>query len=386
MLSNNEIQNYFENIYFKKYTQGQIRYIDKNILNICKNKFDDAENIHENIYRIIHNINIRPICEVCGGPVKFIGSFMNGGFCKTCGSKCAANHPDTLIKRKKTCLEKYGTEFVCQVDDFKEKVKQTCMEKYGGPSPASSKDIVKKIKNTKYERYGDENYTNDIKRIQTMNTRYGCSYTLELKAFRDLASQIIKQRYGVQYAAQSEVVKEKYKKTCLKRYGVDNIYKSKEFLENMKIKQTEIIEKRNKTLKQNKSFKQSKDEKRCYEILSKIFPDIKTQYSTDSYPFKCDFYIPSQNLYIEYNGSHFHHNHPFNPENENDIIELNRLIECATKYKMRTKKTKSQYDNIIYTWTDLDVRKRNIANKNNLNYIEFWNVEDVLKWVEIWEK
>ena len=33
--------------------------------------------------------------------------------------------------------------------------------------------------------------------------------------------------------------------------------------------------------------------------------------------------------------------------------------------------------NAINTWTVRDVNKRNIAKKNNLNYIEFWNLNDV---------
>ena len=36
---------------------------------------------------------------------------------------------------------------------------------------------------------------------------------------------------------------------------------------------------------------------------------------------------------------------------------------------------------MIYVWTDLDVRKRNIAKENNLNYIEFWNIEELKNWL-----
>ena len=37
---------------------------------------------------------------------------------------------------------------------------------------------------------------------------------------------------------------------------------------------------------------------------------------------------------------------------------------------------------MIYVWTDLDVRKRNIAKQNNLNFIEFWNLTDVNKFIQ----
>ena len=38
---------------------------------------------------------------------------------------------------------------------------------------------------------------------------------------------------------------------------------------------------------------------------------------------------------------------------------------------------KLQYANWIYTWTDLDVRKRNYATKYNLNYLAIYNLADM---------
>ena len=35
---------------------------------------------------------------------------------------------------------------------------------------------------------------------------------------------------------------------------------------------------------------------------------------------------------------------------------------------------------MIYTWTDLDVRKQQIAKENNLNYIMFYSLTDFEKW------
>ena len=37
---------------------------------------------------------------------------------------------------------------------------------------------------------------------------------------------------------------------------------------------------------------------------------------------------------------------------------------------------------IIYTRTDLDVRKRKIAHDNKLNFVEFWNINDVYEFVK----
>ena len=49
---------------------------------------------------------------------------------------------------------------------------------------------------------------------------------------------------------------------------------------------------------------------------------------SDLYPFHCDFYIPSLNLYIEYNGSWTHGKHPFDSLSKED---QNRLKEMKAK-------------------------------------------------------
>ena len=47
---------------------------------------------------------------------------------------------------------------------------------------------------------------------------------------------------------------------------------------------------------------------------------------------------------------------------------------------MKSKNSK-YYDNSIYTWTDLDVRKREVATNNNLNWIEVFSdyLDEVIK-------
>ena len=56
-------------------------------------------------------------------------------------------------------------------------------------------------------------------------------------------------------------------------------------------------------------------------------------------------------LYIEIQGSWTHGKHAFNENNQDDIDKLNLWKSKNTKF----------YDNAIYTWTELDVKKRNIA-------------------------
>lgn len=154
-----------------------------------------------------------------------------------------------------------------------------------------------------------------------------------------------------------------------KKYGVKSVMDIDEF----KIK-------RNNSLKNNHINTSSKIEDIVYELLCKKYKNIERQYSSNLYPFKCDFYIKSANLYIEYNGSHFHNFRKYVGD-EKDLKELELLKEKSLKLKEKTKKSKTQYDMIIYTWSVLDPKKRKIAKDNNLNFIELWNINDVYEFL-----
>lgn len=88
--------------------------------------------------------------------------------------------------------------------------------------------------------------------------------------------------------------------------------------------------------------------------------DIKRWYMDARYPFKCDFYIVSEDKFIEIHGTWTHGGQPYDPDNPECQKQLLEWQEKA--------KTSKYYQNAIYTWTDLDVRKRKIAEENKLNY------------------
>ena len=154
------------------------------------------------------------------------------------------------------------------------------------------------------------------------------------------------------------------------KYGVDSIMN----VDKIKIK-------RNNSLSCTRKITKSKMEDQAYEILKYKYSDIIRQYSSDLYPYLCDFYIPSMDLYIEFNGSQFHNGRPF-LNTDKDIKEVNALKDKSKLLKKLNGVSKTQYDMIIYTWTDLDVRKRKIAHDNKLNFVEFWNINDVYEFAK----
>lgn len=118
----------------------------------------------------------------------------------------------------------------------------------------------------------------------------------------------------------------------------------------------------NDVMRQNNSFNKSDSEDKYYlQLVNKYGKDdVIRWYSDERYPFVCDFYIPSEDKFIELNKHWTHGGHLFDELSLEDISKLEYWEEMA--------KTSKYYKNAIYTWTILDVKKNKIAKENNLNY------------------
>lgn len=292
------------------------------------------------------------------------------------------------VKQKKiqTTLEHYGTENPAQAQEVKEKAKKTCLERYGVESTNSLQEKKEKIKQTFLKRYNVENAMHvpsiKQKQQQTNLTKYGNINPIKNPEVRTKREKTCLEKYGKENLYGTEYFKSKSKETCLEKYGTDNIMKTIEMREHFKQikpqiiaklreKQEESLKKALKTKRINQSFSKSQPENNIYTDLSALFPSTERQYRSELYPFACDFYIPELDLYIEFQGSWTHGGMPFEQNNT-----------CLAKLAKWQEKAKDSdfYKNAIYTWTDLDVRKRNTAKENNLNWIEFFNYEEFTEW------
>ncbi len=83
---------------------------------------------------------------------------------------------------------------------------------------------------------------------------------------------------------------------------------------------------------------------------------------SEKYPYKCDFYIKSLDVYVELNAHWTHGGHAFDKNDKNDI-------EKAKFWKSKDSKF---YDIAFMVWTAKDVEKRNLAKEKKLNYIELF--------------
>ena len=116
------------------------------------------------------------------------------------------------------------------------------------------------------------------------------------------------------------------------------------------------------TRKLHNTFNTSSSEELLYKTLleENKSKTIYRNYKDERYPFYCDFYIVEDDLFIELNTHWTHGGRPYDPEDPECHSQLSLWKEKAL--------TSQFYKNAIETWTIRDVRKRQVALKNNLNY------------------
>jgi len=323
----------FNNSKFRSLKDDDIRKIS------LLNYYNDSSSLIETYTRLINNLDDIPLCPVCGKKLKWIDSKRR--FQHHCSQSCAIKDKLTQEKRKQTCLKLYGVENNSQLESNKQLIQETCLKRYGVKSPLSKGILRDKGLETKLKKYGSKTYNNPQKTTKTCFEKYGS---------------------GRNY--------KKIEKTLIERYNINSYLKSS-FVNSIR-NNKEIQEKISNTKKKNNSFNISKEENQSYELLKSKYPDVQKQYKSELYPFNCDFYIPSLDLYIECN---YHWTHGFHPYDPNNIEDKNKL-------KLWKSKSTKFYDNAIKTWTIRDINKRNIVKENKLNWIEFFDIKELKKWLK----
>lgn len=95
--------------------------------------------------------------------------------------------------------------------------------------------------------------------------------------------------------------------------------------------------------------------------------DVYYQYgihpSDKRYPYNCDFYIKSLDLFIELNFHYSHGKHWYDENSQDDKLRVKHLSTSDSKRSR----------NSLRVWTITDVEKRKKAMASNLNYLVFWD-------------
>lgn len=292
-------------------------------------------------------------CLECGKETDFVS--LVKGYRIFCSRKCL-NGSQYHIKH---CTETYTKNYINNEENRKElnkRTKNTCLERYNGIGLASQ-ELTKKYN-------------------ETMLLKYGHINPSQVKEIQEKTKQTNIKKYGAENVYASDLIIQKIKETNLERYSETSWAKSKEgreFLKNL-TNSDEFKNKQYETKKINSTFNTSKTENKLELLLREMFPDLETQYKSIPYPFNCDFYIPSLDLYIEYNGSWTHGGCFYDENNEDNRNTLKKWKEASEHSRF--------YQNAIETWTKRDLNKLNTALENHLNYIAWFNEEQAYDWIE----
>ena len=312
---------------------------------ICKIDFPQDFTLIQKMYHYFMNdpgLKLG-LCPVCGNRCKFKN--LNFGYWEHCSSKCATTDKNVIEKLQKTNIERYGTLCVFQNEDVKNKRQETYIKHYGVDSPMKNPVFAQKHKERMIEIFNSDEYKSKnnervLKRQNTCLKKYGVKSISEVKEIRKKAENTTFKKYGNVYYGKTEHYHRNYEKYT--KIGFET-------------------RKRNNTCSTSKIEESIKD----YFIQNNII--FKSQYMSEVYPFHCDFYLSDYDLYIEIQGNWTHGFHPFDKENIDDIKTLNIWKEKS--------KNKPYYKCAIKVWTDSDVKKRDIAKSNNLNYLEIFSID-----------
>lgn len=223
--------------------------------------------------------------------------------------------------------------------------------------------------------YSHVDYVNNKTKVQIICPMHGVFYQSPDKHLGGCGcpkcsvttrQQTMLSKYGVKHALQSEFIRQSMVDNIKQRYHVENVMYCEDFKQAV-----------NATKRKNNTFGRSKTEDVLYDRLVDYYgeDDVIRQYTDIRYPFNCDFYIKSCDLFIELNAFWSHGGHWYDEQNQEDVSKALGWLSKDTKLY------KTCYD----VWTHKDVTKRNVAQQYDLNYVVFWdnNLSDVDRWFSL---
>lgn len=340
---------------------------NRKIFNKLNNVYDNFfDKVTELVYLKLNKKTVYSniFCKNCGSKNRFIN--ITEGYGVFCCRKCANSNKEKINKTKNTYKQKYGCDFYIQTEEFKEKSKQTKIDKYNDPYYHNKEKAKLKYKSKEFVKEINK------KREQTFLNKIGYISNLCVPGFKEKSKQTKLERYG----DKNYNNRIKAKQTCLKTYGVDHFTKTQQYKEIFDDKF--FVDNMNKkiylTKKKNGTFNTSKPENECFELLKQKYPDTIHSYKSKLYPFNCDLYVPSLDLYIELNLHWTHGKEPFDINNKEHLKILetweNKAFKTGSKF----------FKDSILIWTQRDPLKLNTFKNNNLNYKIFYTEKEFIDW------
>ena len=311
-----------------------------------------------------------------------------------CSSRCKC----AVEARQNTMVEKYGSKHALQCKKFKDKFDNTllekygatslndvnkgqrtatCMEKYGAPTPLQSKEILEKTVRTNQEKYGCDKPFQRKEIQKLINDKWQeingtDSYVKSREQILQFRDKVLDEKFGDKsfYLKDPGALSE-----LLRTDTRENVAK---FLECS----LSLIDKRIKEW-DLKEFQVTS----YYEtLIGQFLTNLGISYIENTRkiisPKELDFYIPSHNLAIEFNGLHWHSELLGKKDSK---YHLNKTELCKEKGIRLIHIFQDEWDNnaeivksiisnaLRKTENKIYARKCTIKELSNSNYADFLN-------------
>lgn len=358
------------------------------------------------IYQILSNDFSKHICENCSKEAIF--NSVSKGFFRYCSIECRdvlnkINHKIAMEnvdyskvnfslrneKSKKTWIEIYGVDNPQKCKAIRQKSEKTLEDRTGFKTTFGNPNLRKKYEDEREVKTGYRNpWSNPAitqKCVETKTSNLKDDETFFTKSFNTLEAKT-----GYKYPQQNPQTRKTTEDNNIKKFGETNPMKVDSFKLKAKLTKKakykngnfreyiyteEFIknkqEKQYATKRANNTFNKSGKEDEVYNTLSNSFPFIIERQKFDALrmPFNVDFYFPQFDLFVDFNGNWTHGPCQFDENNEQHVSLLK-------KWKDKSNETEkhSYWDNAIYTWTDLDVRKKKYGEK--IHYLAIYAYDE----------
>jgi hypothetical protein len=207
------------------------------------NYLPEKTKFNQRCFHIINDLKEIPLCRECGqNRVNFNNRNKEWKYLDFCSTRCGTLNKETIVKYKKTNLDKYGVDNIFKSEYFQDFIIKFNNEKWGVDWYQQSDDFKTKSILTCFKKYGFDRYTktDEFKNRlrETFLLRYGVDWYSKSQEFKQKFKAKSIENYGVDHPMLNTNFKEKVSKTIKDRYG-ENWYvltnKFKEYCFNSKV-------------------------------------------------------------------------------------------------------------------------------------------------------
>lgn len=292
---------------------------------------------------------------------------------------------------------RYGVDNPFKLDVMQDKARQTRVDRYGAEyTLASGSSLEKRARQTFLENMKNDSFREALnaKRRKTNIQRFGVDHVMKDPATIERIQKGFREKYGVDSWAQTPQARllysdnarknakqifEKSRETCMERYGVSYWGQTPQAreMQSRRMRSVEVQRSATAARRAHRTFHVSRPEDDLWDLLVEHFglDDVVRQYRDEErYPWACDFYVPSRDLFIELNGLWTHGGHWFDPHDARDVDRRVAWESKGTAF----------YDTAVMQWCTRDVSKRRMAAEKALNYVVFWGdnmLDDARLWI-----